>query len=362
MPVRGIVMRFFRCTFAGMRQIIILLSFVSAVLTAAAQVELPAHCVGDSWRIDAQIDGAPVKVSFTPTVDTVSISRSIADYLVENGFAASRDVIHVGDDSLLVITDLEIAGLHLRGLHAAIVEGQRPSLIVGTTALSQLASVSQQDGVLLLQGKMLQLSVSQVPALRRQAELYKQRGEWQNALKAWLQIRNAGQLTDYGLLQIAVCQFQLHRWTECLSSCQQWVNYYAKAAPVASKDLICLMAGSSYQMTGRLQDAINWHARRLTLTTDLSQLANVHAAIAVCQTDLKEYTEAKGHFDQAVSLMLRACHTSLDQISQGHYHEASTGNGLGFIFSQYAYLCRCQQDMSASRYWQKLAAKVGYKE
>ena len=114
--------------------------------------------------------------------------------------------------------------------------------------------------------------------------------------------------------------------------------------------------------SGRLQDAINWHARRLTLTTDLSQLANVHAAIAVCQTDLKEYTEAKGHFDQAVSLMLRACHTSLDQISQGHYHEASTGNGLGFIFSQYAYLCRCQQDMSASRYWQKLAAKVGYKE
>ncbi len=100
---------------------------------------------GGVYRIPCSVNGAKMKMIFDTGASDISLSMSIAEYLLDNDFIKKEDVIgkgsaQIADGSLidtyhLILRDVEIGGLHLYNVEASISASQNAPLLLGQSAI-----------------------------------------------------------------------------------------------------------------------------------------------------------------------------------------------------------------------------------
>ncbi len=91
----------------------------------------------------------------------VCLSSSMADYLYDNGYLTDEDIIgngslSVADGSIVKyikinIKDIEIQGIHLKNIEAAVMDGQDVPLLLGQSAIKKLGKYSISGNKLIVE-------------------------------------------------------------------------------------------------------------------------------------------------------------------------------------------------------------------
>ena len=137
---------------------ILLTLLVIACTTLSAQVTITMEQEAGVYKVPCVVNGAKMKFIFDTGAATVCLSESMAEYLLDNDYISKEDFIGTGTSTVadgrtvnhkvIILRDIEIAGLHLKDVEASVVEGQRAPLLLGQTAIQQLGKYAIKDNLL----------------------------------------------------------------------------------------------------------------------------------------------------------------------------------------------------------------------
>ena len=111
------------------------------------------------YKVPCEINGLKVKMIFDTGAAKVSISKSLAELMLENGYISLSDMSGDGgriigadgkviEHSSVLLKTLKIGDLLLNDVEAVIVHQQSAPLLLGQTAISRLGKISIQGNKL----------------------------------------------------------------------------------------------------------------------------------------------------------------------------------------------------------------------
>ena len=111
------------------------------------------------YKIPCEINGLKVKMVFDTGAAKVSISQSLAEMMLENGYISLSDMSGDGgciigadgkviEHSSVILKTIKIGELSLKNVEAIIVHQQSAPLLLGQTAISRLGRISIQGNKL----------------------------------------------------------------------------------------------------------------------------------------------------------------------------------------------------------------------
>lgn len=119
------------------------------------------HMIEDMgvYKIPCEINGLKVKMVFDTGAAKVSISQSLAEMMLENGYISLSDMSGDGgciigadgkviEHSSVILKTIKIGELSLKNVEAIIVHQQSAPLLLGQTAISRLGRISIQGNKL----------------------------------------------------------------------------------------------------------------------------------------------------------------------------------------------------------------------
>lgn len=159
------------------------------------------------YRVPCTVNGAKMKFIFDTGASNVCISMAMAEYLYDNGFLKSTDVLGEGKSSVadgrivdhikINLRDLEIGGMHLNNVQAIVVASQNAPLLMGQSAIQKMGTVT-------IDGTMLKIKNNQasgeeiVDKLFNEAEKAYNNDMYDVAADKYGQLHDMHQLSDYG--------------------------------------------------------------------------------------------------------------------------------------------------------------------
>lgn len=138
------------------------LSIISPIgILADTQIRLEEY--GGVYRLPCTVNGAKMKFIFDTGASNVCLSLSMAEYLYDNDYITSKDIVGSGsstvadgrlvDHVVLNLKDIEIGGQHLRNVRAVVIDGQNAPLLMGQSALRKLGTYTINGNYLVLKEK-----------------------------------------------------------------------------------------------------------------------------------------------------------------------------------------------------------------
>ena len=118
-----------------MRRIITILPiFLLFVCEVFSQKVIYMERSGGVYKISCTVNGARMKMIFDTGASNVSLSRSMAEYLLENDYINQKDLlgetnVRIADGSVVKayrvnLKDIEIGGMHIYNVEATISNSQ----------------------------------------------------------------------------------------------------------------------------------------------------------------------------------------------------------------------------------------------
>ena len=115
---------------------------------------------GGVYRIPCKVNGAKMKLIFDTGADKVCLSLSMAEYLFDNDFISSKDIIGSGSSTVadgrivdhveINIKDIEIGGIHLYNVRSVVIEEQNSPLLLGQSAIQKLGPIEINGNILII--------------------------------------------------------------------------------------------------------------------------------------------------------------------------------------------------------------------
>ena len=129
-----------------MRRIITILPiFLLFVCEVFSQKVIYMERSGGVYKISCTVNGARMKMIFDTGASSVSLSKSMADYLIENDYISRKDILgsstaRIADGSVVKVQrvnlkDIEIGGMHIYNVEATISSSQYAPLLLGQSAI-----------------------------------------------------------------------------------------------------------------------------------------------------------------------------------------------------------------------------------
>lgn len=129
-------------------------------LCAQSEVMINMEKENGVYKIPCLVNGAKMKFIFDTGASSVSISSSMANYLLENDYISADDIKGQGkfgtadgrivDHTKIVLKDIEIAGLHLYNVEATVMQNASAPMLLGQTAIQKLGRIELQGNKLII--------------------------------------------------------------------------------------------------------------------------------------------------------------------------------------------------------------------
>ena len=125
------------------------------------------------YKIPCIVNGARMKFIFDTGATSVSMSKQMANYLLENEYILKEDVISSGQSSIadgtivdhvvINLRDIEISGLHLHNVKAVVLDSQNAPLLLGQSAIQKLGRFEINGNILKIldEGKLDENQIKQ---------------------------------------------------------------------------------------------------------------------------------------------------------------------------------------------------------
>ena len=146
------------------------------ILPLHGQIVINMEQDGGVYRVPCSVNGVKMKFIFDTGASAVSLSKSMATFMEDNGYLKKSDYLgktqtRIADGSfvdveVVSLKDFEIGGLHLKDVVATVKDGQNVPLLMGQSAIEKLGRVSIEKGRLIIHQASTNLSKEQIAALR----------------------------------------------------------------------------------------------------------------------------------------------------------------------------------------------------
>lgn len=190
---------------------ILIMTFLSSISFGQKVIQMERD--GGIYKIPCKVNGAKMKMVFDTGASHVSLSESMAEYLLENDYLKREDFKGIGTSLIadgskvkrqdLIIRDIEIDGLHLRNVEASVIEGQNAPLLLGQSAIQQLGSVTIDGNRLIINDNSSGLNTEELNKYGIQGEKYWQEGNYLAAIDCFEILRKHDDLSTYGYMMLA---------------------------------------------------------------------------------------------------------------------------------------------------------------
>lgn len=350
-----------------------LLVICLGMLPLQGQIVVNMEQDGGVYKVPCSVNGVKMKFIFDTGASAVSLSKSMATFMEDNGFLNKSDYlgktqVHIADGSIVDVDvvnlrDFEIGGLHLQDVIATIKDGQNVPLLMGQSAIEKLGRVSIEKGRLLIHQASTTLSLKQIATLRAEIEKHALNSEHESVIQKISELRRGTQLTGSDYFYYVQSLFGIHDFEQCIAAGKDW-----EAADIDTddfdKEAIYSSMASAYSIVGEYNNAILYYQKAFPLC-DPFFAGSTLAQIASCYYDLNNKSQTESYLKQAV----RTHYAYLNHNSDSILTVADVLAGdiedyqLGYIYWEYAsFEEKFNHDYSQRDFYLRLSAKCGWQQ
>lgn len=341
------------------KQILLFLALIMSMM-ATAQVTIQMEKEGGVYKVPCTVNGVKMKFIFDTGAATVSMSQTMAQFLLDGDYLSETDIRGTGKSVLadgsivnhatIILRDVEIGGMHIHNIDATVIEGQNAPLLLGQTAISELGRVTIDGNRLVIHSSENELTQQQIDQLEEQANRYINSNSFAAAIDCLVRIDEGVGLTEYGLKDLCYCYYQNRQEEQCIQTCKRWLREYEETGDAVNKECIYEnLASSYYYGKSDYNNALVYYQRSLDVLESgkLNSAYNnwlIHMKsvrkwdIALCYYELKNYSNAKEFFKSAIRLQCEYLNVSLEKVQSGMVQDEA----LGLYLYNYAF---CYYDL-----------------
>lgn len=140
----------------------ILFFFLVSFIFSFADTQIQMEKYGGVYRVPCTVNGARMKFIFDTGASNVSMSMTMAEYLLDNDYINKKDFIGEGktqtadgtivDHIKINLREIEIGGLKLNNVEAVVLASQSAPLLLGQSAIQKLGRIQLNGDVLIISG------------------------------------------------------------------------------------------------------------------------------------------------------------------------------------------------------------------
>lgn len=139
---------------------LLLITCLLSYLCGFAQIHIQMEKEGGVYVVPCTVNGARMKFIFDTGAATVSLSKDMAEYLVENNYISKSDISgqknfqdatgKISKKTIVNIRDIELGGLHIHNVEASISSSQNAPLLLGQSVIEKLGRITLQSNELII--------------------------------------------------------------------------------------------------------------------------------------------------------------------------------------------------------------------
>ena len=324
-----------------MKKYYLLIVLLASILTARAQVTVLMEPVGNgNYRIDCTVNGASMRMIFDTGASNVHLSRSAANYLLENGYLEVKDIkgqsySRIADGSLtpnlnVIINDIGIGGVHIKNVAASIDLSENAApLLLGMSVIQSLGKITLDGPHLTIE--KTNYTKADLQKLSEDANAFLKSGNYSAALNSYMRISNVHELDKEQMHNVAICYYHLQQYDESLAMSFEWIEDFNKGNERIPKEILELIANN---LTGlnEYKEAISCYESLLEYEhTTATEGITYIAYIAELYRLLKNYDNAITYIRSAISNYRRIKGINIQDIQKGYVKD----DFLGALFYSY---------------------------
>jgi clan AA aspartic protease (TIGR02281 family) len=188
--------------------ILFFIVLISTTFASIADTIVEMEEYNGIYRVPCVVNGAKMKFIFDTGASNVCLSMTMAEYLFDNGYINSDDIIGTGTSSVadgrivdhvvINIKDIEIGGHHLYNVEAVVIDGQNAPLLMGQSAIQKLGSIELNGALLTIKDDINNYD-DYIDQLCEDAENAYDNKLYSRAAEKYGQLYSLDQLTDLGI-------------------------------------------------------------------------------------------------------------------------------------------------------------------
>lgn len=194
-----------------MKKIILLLSLFLSTTLCFSQVTITMEESGGVYKVPCSVNGLKMKFIFDTGASVVSLSQSMASFMMDNGYLSEKDFLgksqmtiadgSVVDVLVVNLKDFEVGGFHLSNVIATVKDGQNVPLLMGQSAIEKLGRVSLSGNKLIIHKPKVSLTASEIASLRKAIQSSYNARDWEKVAEQSAQLKDATTFTFRGLMK-----------------------------------------------------------------------------------------------------------------------------------------------------------------
>lgn len=312
-----------------MKKIIVLLTLLlSSSLQIFSQRVIEMEENNGVYKIPCFVNGAKMKMIFDTGASAVSLSKSMADFLYDNDYISSEDILGSGqtrtadgsihDNIIINIKDIEISGLHLKNVQAVVLSSQNAPLLLGQTAIQKLGSITIDGNCLIVNDAVGSISDEELDEMWNELYYFLQNDSYRAALDVLEKIEMGRGLDSYGFRKKAFCLTQLGENKECINTCLRWNRYSGTDKTIDDKGACYTWLCESYANLEQYSEAIKWGEKAVLVSKDnLVRLPWDYLNLCHCYLSQERYSSAINYGKQAITTQLKKLKTTSSNVLKG---------------------------------------------
>ncbi len=332
--------------------ILLFLTLIMSMM-ATAQVTIQMEKEGGVYKVPCTVNGVKMKFIFDTGAATVSMSQTMAQFLLDGEYLSESDIKGTGKSVLadgsivnhatIILKDVEIGGMHIHNIDATVIEGQNAPLLLGQSAISELGKISIEGDKLIIHSAENKLTRQQIDQLEEQANRYINSNSYAAAIDCLIRIDEAVGLTEYGLKNLCYCYSQNYQEEQCIESCRRWIKEYESIGDVVNKESVYEYLGCSYYYGRKdYNNALLYYQKSLDILENkliskdnfyIRMAANRNWDIGSCYYGLNNYYSAITYYKKAINTRCEVLNVSMKDVQNGKVQD----EGLGLFLYDYAF-------------------------
>lgn len=323
---------------------IILLLFATSV---KSQVRIKMQKEGGVYTTPCTINGLRLRFIFDTGASTVSISLSEANFMLKNGYMDESDLhgssysqIANGDiveNTTVILRELEIGGIIIRNVEAAIMHELSAPLLLGQSAIEKLGRIQIEDDNLIIFN--FNSPSTENACVKAKEMVDKAQQYYFDGLK---NLSADTYQNAYDLCPDALDCFSLYLMGSAYYSSNNYssaITFLKKASNCETKNktlyYIYIKLADAYRELGDYENAILNTQRALTYAKENKYISSCYFYLGFINSDLKNYYKAVEYYEKSVDYYLKHLSTNVNEVMKGKVKNAMLGESYWNIAFQY---------------------------
>lgn len=321
---------------------------------------------GGVYRIPCSVNGAKMKMIFDTGASNVSLSMSIAEYLLDNDYIKKEDIIGKGqaliadgssvDTYHLILRDVEIDGLHLYDVEASISASQNAPLLLGQSAIQKLGKISIEGNKLIIETGKSKYSSTEIANLRKEIEEALERGNRITAVEKLEELKTVDSLSLWEMRALSIQYFGTGKYQESISAGLEYLKK-GKSEKGFLLGTICQVIGHSYSQLKKYSDAEYYYKKSLEYSyNNNTEYEDIYEYIGDTYYERKNYDGADYYYKKGIDLSYKRIGCTIKDVEKGEIQDRNLSR---FLWRMYFVYKETQQSKFAINSL-KLSAQCGF--